>query len=127
MKIIQVFPKRRCVLPLRKCTGFCEKCENGHADVSGKIYAAIMLFRHVQLKVTKLSRNVDMIYYFVTVQVFAKSVKIVTKTFRSKFLKQSSSSVTIKSNKAFPKRRYDLLLRNCTGFCEKCENCHDDI
>ena len=68
----------------------------------GKIYAAIMLFRHVQLKVTKLSRNVDIIYYFVTVQVCAKSVNMVTATFRSKFLQQSSSSVTMKSNKAFP-------------------------
>jgi hypothetical protein len=126
------------------CTGFWEKCANGHADVSekiyatimllrhvqwkvsklfrnvdvfyhfgmyrnmrkvwkwssptfwGKIYAAITLFRHVQLKVTKLSRNVDIIYYFVTVQVCAKSVNMVTATFRSKFLQQSSSSVTTK-------------------------------
>jgi hypothetical protein len=55
-----------------------------------------------------------MIYYFVTVQVSAKNVKIVTTTFRSKFLKQSSSSVTMKSNKAFPIIRHVLPLRNCT-------------
>lgn len=45
MKSIKAFPKRRCVLLLRNCTCFWEKCENGHDDVSEKICAAIKLFR----------------------------------------------------------------------------------
>jgi hypothetical protein len=64
-----------------------------------------MLFRHIKLKVIKLSRNVDRFYHLVTVPVSAKNVKMVTSTFRSKFLQQSGYSVTMKSNKAFPKRR----------------------
>ena len=47
------------------CAGVWENCENGHADVSERIYAIIMLFTHVQWKVTKLSWNVGMLYHFV--------------------------------------------------------------
>ena len=75
------------------CTGFWEKCENGHADVSEKIYAAIS-FSVTYNKSIKAFPKRRSVLPLRNVQDSGKSVKMVTPTFRGKFMQQSCFSVT---------------------------------
>jgi hypothetical protein len=85
------------------CTGFWEKSDNGHADVSDKIYATIMLLRHVQWKVSKLSRNVHVFYHFVIYRILRNWSR---RRFGENLCNNRAfPSRKIKSNKAFKKRR----------------------